>query len=199
MSNSRPVLKDFEKRIRAPEIQRDPLKILFDIPSTCISAENAGRVLRTSVPVVPNEPKQELPEHVKQCLDVYNNDWVVIQKSHDKLGRGIFKDPDFVRSELRQIKLPPQQFDCNMSLSSSSSSNSSTGSTSSTSTPLSQNFLTLSSSSAASKPDPSKIKERYSLFKIASDTKNFISDPRSSPLPPDHIFNPSNFRENRRA
>ncbi|XP_065206218.1 dedicator of cytokinesis protein 7 [Planococcus citri] len=72
---------DYEDFIQQHQmlIDRHPLRSIIDFPPNDVQVFIEPRKLRTKRPILPKEPISELDPHVKDCIECYTHDWVVVE------------------------------------------------------------------------------------------------------------------------
>lgn len=91
-------------------INRDPLRDILDFPANDIEVCIIPRKVRTIDLPVPKEPLDELPPHVRDCVECYTRDWVVVDYRYRHLSSSVW-----VREKESLIHaVPPQEFEVDL-------------------------------------------------------------------------------------
>ncbi|KAE8748545.1 hypothetical protein FOCC_FOCC004721 [Frankliniella occidentalis] len=104
---------DYEDFIQQHQllIDRDPLRPMLDFPVNDIEVGVIPRKIRTEAPVLPEEPLSELSPQVRDCVESYTRDWIVVDYRFRHHSSSAFSQD---RSEERLTTLqniPHQEFE----------------------------------------------------------------------------------------
>ncbi|XP_071439283.1 dedicator of cytokinesis protein 7 [Hetaerina americana] len=71
---------DYEEFIQQHQllVDRDPLRNVLDFPANDVEVGILPRKIRTLQPVTPSETIESLPPHIRDCVQLYTSDWVIV-------------------------------------------------------------------------------------------------------------------------
>ncbi|KAK7862685.1 hypothetical protein R5R35_000927 [Gryllus longicercus] len=104
---------DYEEFIQQHQllIDRDPLHDVLDFPQNDIEVVVLPRKIRTADPVVPEEPLEQWSSHVRDCVQCYTADWVVVKHNYRQHSSSCWiRDQSGERLTLVQA-IPRQEFE----------------------------------------------------------------------------------------
>ncbi|KAL7303214.1 hypothetical protein TKK_0004415 [Trichogramma kaykai] len=61
-------------------LERDPLRSILDYPPNDVEVKVIKRKIRTEEPIVPSEPIDSVSPYVRQCIESFTSDWVVVHR-----------------------------------------------------------------------------------------------------------------------
>lgn len=78
---------DYEDFIQQHQLllDRDPLHHVLDFPANDIKVVIIPRKIRTQAPITPEELLEKLSPHVRECVNLYTADWVVVNYQYRHL------------------------------------------------------------------------------------------------------------------
>ncbi|KAJ8985495.1 hypothetical protein NQ317_015034 [Molorchus minor] len=82
---------DFEEFVNVYQnlIDRDPLRSILDIPQGDVEVEVIEKPIRTLQPIIPEEKIENLPPHIRSCVECYKSNWKVVRYNHRSLSSSI--------------------------------------------------------------------------------------------------------------
>lgn len=107
---------DYEDFIQQHQmmIYRHPLRSIIDFPPNDIQVFIEPRKIRTKKPILPKEPLNELEPYVKDCIECYTRDWVVVEYCYRHHSTSSTVRDRITEREILLQNIPRQEFEVDL-------------------------------------------------------------------------------------